>query len=87
MAIQARVEHGPQIGDRLGLRGVRQLHVPCSTRPVSVISTSSTRCGASETSSMCRTADRDSDGYWTTATWRVSWASSRTVRITTSSRL
>jgi hypothetical protein len=61
--------------------------VTCSTRPVSVISTSSTRCGVSDTSSMCRTADLDSDGYWTTATCLVSWASSRTVRATISSRL
>ena len=33
-----------------------------------------------------RTEDRVSDGYWTTATWRVSEASRRTVRSTTSSR-
>ena len=38
------------------------------------------------TSSTWRTVERASDGYCTTATWRVSWASSRTVRSTTSSR-
>jgi hypothetical protein len=38
------------------------------------------------TSSTCRTVERLSDGYWTTATCRVSCASSRTVRSTTSSR-
>ena len=36
---------------------------------------------------MCRIEDLVSDGYCTTATWRVSWTSSRTVRMTTSSRL
>ncbi|MFN8171779.1 MAG: hypothetical protein U0R65_07920 [Candidatus Nanopelagicales bacterium] len=35
---------------------------------------------------MCRTLLRDSDGYWTSATCRVIWASSRTVRDMTSSR-
>ena len=52
----------------------------CSTRPVLVISTSSSRVGVSGTSSTCRTLDRDSEGYCTTATCRVSCASSRTVR-------
>ena len=46
--------------------------VHCSTRPVSVMSTSSSFCGASGTSSMCRIADLVSDGYCTTATCRVS---------------
>ena len=58
----------------------------CSTRPVSVISTSISRAGASDSSSTCRTEERVSDGYCTTATCRVSCASSRTVRATTSSR-
>ena len=58
----------------------------CSTRPVLVMSTSSSRRSASGTSSTCRTDDLLSDGYWTTATCRVSCASNRTVRITTSSR-
>ncbi len=58
----------------------------CSTRPVSVISTTSSRVVASCTTSRCRTADGDSVGYWMTATLRVSWASSRTVRASTSSR-
>ena len=40
----------------------------CSTRPVSVISTSSSRWSVSGTSSICRTADLVREGYWTTAT-------------------
>ena len=36
---------------------------------------------------MCRIADLVSDGYCTTATCRVSWTRSLTVRVTTSSRL
>ena len=36
---------------------------------------------------MCRMADLVSDGYCTTATWRVSCTSSLTVRATTLSRL
>ena len=56
----------------------------CSTRPESVISTSSSRLAAIGTSSMCRIADRLSDGYWTSATCLVSCASNRTVRVTTS---
>ena len=88
MTAQAGVQHRAHVGDRVVVPGASgRSTVHCSTRPVSVISTSSSRCGASGTSSMCRTEDRDSDGYWTTATWRVSWASSRTVRMTTSSRL
>ena len=58
----------------------------CSTRPVFVMITSSSRSGPIGTSSMWRTADRVSEGYCTTATCRVSCASSRTVRVTTSSR-
>ena len=58
----------------------------CSTRPVLRIRTTSSRLGVSATSSMWRTVERDSVGYWTTATWRVSWESSRTERWTTSSR-
>ena len=58
----------------------------CSTRPVSVINTSISRTGLSSTVSMCRTRDRDSDGYCTTATLRVSWASARTAFCTTPSR-
>jgi hypothetical protein len=50
------------------------------------ISTTSSRVGASRTSSTWRTVERESVGYCTTATWRVSWASSRTERCTTSSR-
>ena len=66
--------------------GVPQSTIRCSTRPVSVISTSMIRDGVSGTSSTCRTAERLSEGYWTTATCCVIWASSRTVRATTSSR-
>ena len=58
----------------------------CSTRPVSVISTSISRDDVSATSSRWRTRLRDSDGYCTTATLRVSWASARTARCRTSSR-
>ena len=58
----------------------------CSTRPVSVISTSISRVVDTATSSRCRTRLRDSDGYCTTATLRVSWASARTARCSTSSR-
>ena len=35
---------------------------------------------------MWRTVERESVGYCTIATWRVSWLSSRTERCTTSSR-
>ncbi len=45
-----------------------------------------TRAGVSWTSSMCRTVEWVSVGYWMTATWRVSWASIRTLRRSTSSR-
>ncbi len=58
----------------------------CSTRPVSVINTSISRDPVSWTISMWRTSLRDSDGYCTTATLRVSWASVRTARCSTSSR-
>ena len=58
----------------------------CSTRPVERISTTSTRAAVSGTTSTCRTVERDSVGYCTIATCRVSWASSRTLRCTTSSR-
>ena len=58
----------------------------CSTRPVLRIRTTSSRVGASATSSMCRTVERDSVGYCTSATCRVSWESTRTDRDTTSSR-
>ena len=40
----------------------------------------------SGTSSMCRTRARPTEGYCTSATWLVSWDSSRTVRASTSSR-
>ena len=50
------------------------------------ISTTSTRVGASATSSTWRTVERESVGYCTTATWWVSCESSRTERCTTSSR-
>ena len=58
----------------------------CSTRPVSVISTSISRVRDSATSSTWRIRLRDSDGYCTTATLRVSWARVRTARWSTSSR-
>ena len=58
----------------------------CSTRPVSVITTSSSRRWSSATASTCRTSERASVGYCTTATCLVSWASSRTDRRSTSSR-
>ena len=58
----------------------------CSTRPVVVMSTTSSRSAPIGTSSTWRTDERASDGYCTTATWRVSEASRRTVRSTTSSR-
>ena len=58
----------------------------CSTRPVLTMSTTISRLGPIGTNSMWRTVDRVSDGYCITATWRVSEASSRTVRSTTSSR-
>jgi hypothetical protein len=58
----------------------------CSTRPVLRITTTSRRLGASATSSTWRTVDRDSVGYCTTATCRVSCDSIRTERLTTSSR-
>jgi hypothetical protein len=51
-----------------------------------VISTSMSRAGVSATTSQCRTVERVSVGYWMTATCRVSWASSRTLRRMTSSR-
>ena len=57
----------------------------CSTRPLLVMTTSSTRAPSSATTSMCRTVDRVSEGYWTIATWLVSCASTRTDRWTTSS--
>src|SRR6476660_4582248 len=57
-----------------------------STRPESVINTSRSRAGVRATTSRCRTLDVDNVGYCTTATWRVSWASSRTARRSTSSR-
>jgi hypothetical protein len=58
----------------------------CSTRPVSAIMTSIRRVVDSGTSSRWRTRERDRLGYCTMATWRVSCASRRTVRCTTSSR-
>ena len=58
----------------------------CSTRPVLRISTTSSRLGVSATTSTWRTVLRESVGYCTTATWRVSCESSRTLRVTTSSR-
>ncbi len=58
----------------------------CSTRPVLRISTARSLVGASATSSMWRTVEPESVGYCTIATWWVSWASSRTLRCTTSSR-
>ncbi len=57
-----------------------------STRPESVITTSSSRAGVSATTSRWRTVEVDSVGYCTMATWRVSCASSRTARRSTSSR-
>ena len=48
--------------------------------------TTSSRCSDRATSSTCRTDDVISDGYCTSATWRVSWASSLTARPITSSR-
>ncbi len=81
------VEPGPQIRERrFSERDRQSITLRRSTRPVSVISTSITRAGASDSSSTCRTVDLVSDGYCTTATCRVSCASSRTVRPTTSSR-
>ena len=50
------------------------------------MSTSISRVDPSSTVSMWRTRDRDSDGYWTTATLRVSWASARTAFCNTPSR-
>ena len=40
----------------------------CSTLPVSAMSTKSMREGLSDTSSTWRTAERDSEGYCTSAT-------------------
>ena len=57
-----------------------------STRPESVITTSSSRAGVSATTSRWRTVEVDSVGYCTMATCRVSCASSRTARRSTSSR-
>ena len=57
-----------------------------STRPLSAISTSISRAGVSGTTSRWRTLALVSIGYWTTATCRVSCASSRTERRRTSSR-
>jgi hypothetical protein len=58
----------------------------CSTRPVSVMSTEQQAVRAQVDDLEVATELRDSDGYCTTATWRVSWASSGTERRTTSSR-
>ena len=58
----------------------------CSTRPVSVMSTIMTRRVPRLTNSMWRTVERVSEGYCTTATWRVICESKRTVRPMTSSR-
>ncbi len=60
--------------------------VRCSTRPLSVISTSIIRAGVNGTSSMCRTVECVKVGYWMIATCRVSCANSRTLRRMTSSR-
>jgi hypothetical protein len=57
-----------------------------STRPESVMSTSISRAGVTASTSRCRTVERLSVGYCTTATCRVSCASSRTLRRSTSSR-
>jgi hypothetical protein len=57
----------------------------CSTRPLLVMTTRSTRAFSSGTISMWRTVERVSDGYCTMATWLVSCARTRTVRCTVSS--
>ena len=76
----------PQRGDASSVTSSSSSTIRCSTRPVSVMTTSSSRRGSSATASTCRTSDRASVGYCTTATCRVSWASSRTERRSTSSR-
>jgi hypothetical protein len=56
-----------------------------STRPDEVISTTNSRVGCMATNSTWRTVERVRVGYCTIATCRVSCASMRTVRCTTSS--
>ena len=58
----------------------------CSIRPVEVIRINNSREVDSETSSTCRTVEWLRVGYCTMATCWVTWASSRTVRCSTSSR-
>ncbi|CFE73880.1 Uncharacterised protein [Mycobacterium tuberculosis] len=50
------------------------------------MTTISSRAGVSAITSKWRTVDVDNVGYCTTATWRVSCASNRTARRSTSSR-
>ena len=56
-----------------------------TTSPWSVMTTTSRREGARSTTSRWRRVRTEVAGYWTRATWRVNWASRRTVRSTTSS--
>ena len=58
----------------------------CSIRPVEVIRISISREVDKETISTCRTVEWLIVGYCTMATCWVTWASSRTVRNSTSSR-
>ena len=58
-----------------------------STRPVSVMSTSSSRVGVSDTTSQCFTWLARRLGSCTMAVWRVNWLRSCAERCSTSSRL
>ena len=82
------VEPGAQLGEQ-ARRGTRRRHstTRCSTRPVfgDQHDEQPGRCRAAPARRAAR-VERVSDGYCTTATCRVSCASSRTVRPTTSSR-
>ena len=66
--------------------GMEHSMTRCSTRPVSTMMTRISRVVLSDTSSTWRMLLRCSEGYCTSATWRVICASRRTVRDMTSSR-
>ena len=55
-------------GTWFGSMGAASSTLRCSTRPVSVMITSSRRTSANCTTSQCRTRDDCSVGNWTTAT-------------------
>jgi hypothetical protein len=84
--IEAGVQNSPQLGDGVLFDRRGKLPPALLHPPVSVISTSKQPLAANGTVPHAGSNDLVSEGYWTTATCRVSCASRRTVRMTTSSR-